>query len=210
MISLLLAYACLDVWSAGEAATGLASLATGGNARAEASASQTTAWWIVFPASAVALLFWLHRASRCIHALSDVPLRFTPGWAVGWFFVPVMNVLRPYQVVAELWRRTSPADSEPRTSVLVLWWWLVWLAPPIIAGVGFAGLGLAGIEPFARALEPVSERSPDVERLFLISGLVGAVSDFVATILAIAVVRGLSARIEARTRVAEQREFAAL
>ena len=34
---------------------------------------------------------------------------FTPGWSVGWFFVPIMNPWKPFQAMREIWQ----ASAEP-------------------------------------------------------------------------------------------------
>ena len=42
--------------------------------------------------------------------------RFSPGWSVGWWFIPALNLLRPYQVIKEIWRGSYPntgADRQP-------------------------------------------------------------------------------------------------
>lgn len=56
----------------------------------------------------VAYCFWIHRAYRNLLALDQVRPRFSPGWAIGWYFVPVMNLFRPYQVMSEIWRTSDP------------------------------------------------------------------------------------------------------
>ena len=76
---------------------------------------------------------FLHRASANARVLSEVPLEFTPGWTVGWFFVPFANLFKPYQAVREIWWRSAPADPErpgfPSSGPLPLWWalWVGWL-----------------------------------------------------------------------------------
>ena len=78
--------------------------------------------------SAVTFLSWLHRAVKNLSALGARKLRFTPGWAVGWFFVPFMDLIRPYEAVTELWHASDPAipSYEPAsrpTPAPVRWWW---------------------------------------------------------------------------------------
>jgi len=45
---------------------------------------------------------------------------------VGWFFVPLMNLFKPYQVVKEIWRGSDPgelAGGIPSGTALIGWWW---------------------------------------------------------------------------------------
>jgi hypothetical protein len=92
---------------------------------------------LVFLVCGVCFLVWIHRASHNARALGSRGMVHSPGWAVGGFFVPVLNFFRPYQVVTELWRASDPAhpqgggawktEKQPLPSFLSLWWagWLL-------------------------------------------------------------------------------------
>jgi hypothetical protein len=80
----------------------------------------------------VAWLVWQHRAHTNLTALGAGELRFTPGWAVGWWFVPFANLVRPPQVMSELIRASDPAsgraeNADPKTPRIVWVWWLIWV-----------------------------------------------------------------------------------
>ena len=47
---------------------------------------------------------------------------------MGWFFVPIMNLFRPYQVMNELHKTSNLVSAG---SPVVGWWWGLW----IVAGV---------------------------------------------------------------------------
>ena len=72
----------------------------------------------VYLLAAIAFLTWIHRASVNIHALlhtsEDPPIRFSPGWAVGWWFVPIASLWMPYQVMKDLWARSHPPGTTDR------------------------------------------------------------------------------------------------
>jgi hypothetical protein len=93
-------------------------------------------------AAAVAFLIWIYRASRNLRPLGALGQRFSPRWAVGWWFVPIMFLVRPYQVMAEIWRgsapdvaRLTPFDWQAETvSALLKWWWALWIVSSI-AGI---------------------------------------------------------------------------
>ena len=65
-------------------------------------------------------------------------LEFTPGWAVGWFFVPIANLFKPFQAMRELWTAShGEADrfgGEAPTEVKL--WWGAWLVGNIASTVG--------------------------------------------------------------------------
>jgi hypothetical protein len=77
----------------------------------------------------VAFFIWLYRA--CANCRRCAPeLQFTPGWAVGCFFVPVLNLYLPYQAMQEVWKVSwNPRNwFNLRESFLVIAWWILfWL-----------------------------------------------------------------------------------
>lgn len=70
---------------------------------------------------------WFHRAYGNLLALGEPRLRFAPGWAPGSFFVPILNLFRPYQIAREIWQR-SGADGGG----LVVAWWTLFLASGVV------------------------------------------------------------------------------
>ena len=85
----------------------------------------------------VLFLMWVHRASRNLPALGAHGQRFSPAWAVGWWFVPIMFLFRPYQVMMEIWRgsdATMPqAWQDGPITALLPWWWILWIASAVAA-----------------------------------------------------------------------------
>jgi hypothetical protein len=77
---------------------------------------------------------WQYRAASAARALGFPALR-SPGWGVGCWFVPIVNLWMPYQAV----RDCLPPDDPNRR--LVLRWWLTLLA------MGWLSTG-AGIAAF--------------------------------------------------------------
>ena len=48
----------------------------------------------------------------------------SPGWAVGWYFIPFANLIKPYGVMDEIWDGSHQGDEAPdySPSTLGLWW----------------------------------------------------------------------------------------
>ena len=64
---------------------------------------------IIFAIAAfIMLLVWVYAAHRNLPALQSHDGEFTPGWAVGWFFIPFMNLFKPYQAMRHLWNESDP------------------------------------------------------------------------------------------------------
>jgi Domain of unknown function (DUF4328) len=79
------------------------------------------------------LAFWgLYRARANLPALGISDARWSPGWAIGWWFVPIMSLFRPYQLVREVWQASDPMTSsgwrrDAPPSVFFGWWWAFFL-----------------------------------------------------------------------------------
>lgn len=74
----------------------------------------------------IAVLTWLHRASKNAHAIAGAPLEHSPGMAVGWWFVPFANLWQPLAVVREIETASDP-DGSPVASADTSWWWGTYL-----------------------------------------------------------------------------------
>jgi Domain of unknown function (DUF4328) len=126
-------------------------------------------------------LVWVHRMSSNIHALGSHGVRFTPGWAVGWHFVPIANLWMPYQAVSEIWRASkNPLGwRSERTTPLLRWWWFGWL---IYLTVG-------SVRVRVPAVEEAFDRLLMVKGSGAVFGILGALS----ALFALLVVRQISA-----------------
>lgn len=73
-----------------------------------------------------------HRARRNLDLFGVDGMRFSAGWAAASFFVPILNLFRPYQVAKELWQASDAQEdgdwhATPVTGLLNAWWapWIV-------------------------------------------------------------------------------------
>jgi hypothetical protein len=81
---------------------------------------------VLFIVLAIIFLRWIYRTNKNLHVLSSWRMRFTPGWAVGWYFIPIANLFKPYQTMKEIWQ-VSHSDDDPGHHLLVILWWFVWI-----------------------------------------------------------------------------------
>jgi hypothetical protein len=94
---------------------------------------------LVAVAGVIIACVWQHRAATAARALG-FPATRTPGWGVGCWFVPIVNLWMPYQAI----RDCLPPDDPNRR--LVLRWWLVFLAAGwVTAGAGVAAFFSTGV-----------------------------------------------------------------
>jgi hypothetical protein len=86
-------------------------------------------WLSMYATCAVTALRWIYLANSNAHALGAERMQFTPAWAIGWYFVPLANLWKPYQAMKEVWQAsTSRTDwREVKAPALLRWWWALWL-----------------------------------------------------------------------------------
>ena len=88
----------------------------------------------------VSFLVWFSRSYRNLRALGAEGLEYSPGVAVGWWFVPVVNCWKPFRVAVEIWRASDPttpkSDLASRagmpTPALLAIWWMGWLTALVL------------------------------------------------------------------------------
>jgi hypothetical protein len=150
----------------------------------------------VFVALAVAFLMWLHRASKNLRALGNPGQRieFTPGWAVGWFFIPFANLVMPYKAVREVWEKSDPnvrtgddfMFARPSSAPLLLGWWVTFIASNVAGNISGRLIADAHTDAALRFTAGVD--------------LIASLLAVVAAALAILVVRDIDRRQAERAR----------
>lgn len=126
---------------------------------AEADASDTrlvaigVVFLILFIITAIVFLNWIARVSRNLRALGVTHQRFSPGWAVGWWFIPFMSLVRPYQVMKEISEGSyaNPSyeiGSSQSTIVTPIlgWWWAAWIIGSVVSNLAVPLISDASIE----------------------------------------------------------------
>jgi Domain of unknown function (DUF4328) len=90
-------------------------------------------------------LIWQHRAQRNLYARGVPDLRYTPGWAVGWWFVPVASLVLPYLCMRELFGCAGmlaapgiPLERRPDWRVPA--WWIAYVGSSILLVVALVPL----------------------------------------------------------------------
>jgi hypothetical protein len=105
---------------------------------------------------------WIVRANRNVRALGAENLSITPGWAVGYFFIPIFNLWRPYHAMKDLWRAShNPTGwAEVAVGSVLAGWWTLWLVSNFLGQMSFrmmtAAKDLAGLKS-ATHVQIVSE-----------------------------------------------------
>jgi Domain of unknown function (DUF4328) len=86
--------------------------------------------------TAAAFITWHYRLLRRLERSLSEPLPHSPGWAIGGWFVPLLNLVRPKQMVNDTWRATTPPDTAARrVPVSFHLWWALWLLSSLATGI---------------------------------------------------------------------------
>lgn len=102
----------------------------------------------LFLATAAAFSAWLSTARANCRAFGARRLVYRQAWAIAGFWVPLLNLIRPYQVVREVWQASHPSETSPlhwkelEPSPLISWWWAAFLVCSVLQI--FAGLTALG------------------------------------------------------------------
>ncbi|WP_028777590.1 DUF4328 domain-containing protein [Shimazuella kribbensis] len=84
---------------------------------------------IVFFIIIICYCLWLYRIYQNMYSFGfDHYLRMTPGWAVGWYFVPIANFYKPYQGMKDVWDACDTGNEKKSTSSLIKWWWIFFVS----------------------------------------------------------------------------------
>jgi len=130
-------------------------------------------------------LTWLRWAYRNLALVGSKRSRFTTRQAVGYWFIPFVNLVRAYQVMKDLWLRSESMndrdayDDLPAPALLSTWWGMsvTWgILEPVVAAAArgaYTPLELTNVTDVA---------------------LIGHAVGIGAAVLAIRVVRGIDHR----------------
>lgn len=84
-------------------------------------------------------LMRIHRAHRNLRPLGAKGLPYSPGWAVGAWFIPFANLFIPFRITKELWTKSDPEaaefgllNSDSTVSSFFGVWWGFWVASNIV------------------------------------------------------------------------------
>ena len=100
-------------------------------------------YFIAFSISGITFIMWFRRAYYNLHQRLNV-LSHSEGWAAGSWFVPFINLYRPYQIMKELYgftkayfRKKGVFEKIHYTTDYLGWWWALWLITCFVASFVF-------------------------------------------------------------------------
>lgn len=141
-------------------------------------------YFATFIFTIITFLMWQYRIRKNADYIGVTGLRFSTGGVIGWWFVPIMSIFRPYQVMKEMRQSNyhsvndQPEWRDPTVSGLLGWWWGLFLIG------GWVG-NIAGI---------IYRRSDDIDALITSDWLdiISFGAWMLAAVIAIALVREIT------------------
>jgi hypothetical protein len=83
---------------------------------------------IAFIVGVVFYCMWKYRCACNARYFYGGPLLYTPGWCVGYYFIPILMLFRPYQCMKDIFEKTYLVFGQKAPTSLLLVWWLAWIA----------------------------------------------------------------------------------
>jgi hypothetical protein len=143
----------------------------------------------VIIANVVVFCMWTYRAYKNLYLLGARGLSHSAGWAVGFLFIPIVNLCKPYFVYREMWkaseRKASLEDPYAWKTRSGGVWVSLWWAARIIALLAVIG-DLVNLGSRAQTLEEMQTR--------IVGASMGYAMHMVSGMLAILVIHGIRQR----------------
>ena len=119
----------------------------------------------------ICILMWIYRANSNVRQLGAQNMQFTPRWSVGYYFIPILNLWKPYHAMKEIYRCSQSVSRQPEKTGLLLLrvWWFLYIVSLIISGI----MGRDIWKLFTSTQEPSIEQFININILSQISAPIG-------------------------------------
>lgn len=141
----------------------------------------------------VFFLVWFHRAAKNVRMFGHEGLEYSPGWCVGWWFIPIAMLWKPYRAMKEVFRASDPEAVREGSSS-------EWLLRPVPAMLGLWW----GSWIVSKMLDRVSSRLHDVATASTL-GIVAALVSMVAAVYVVMIMRTVEKNQAASWEIVQQR-----
>lgn len=93
----------------------------------------------------IVTLIWFYRANKNIHSFNAKDVS-SPRMAVIWWFIPIANLWKPYQIAQQIWKASDPQivlsngtewKKSPSSNIIKIWWLMAILSILISLSVQF-------------------------------------------------------------------------
>jgi len=92
--------------------------------------------WLIFATALTTFILvgrFTYRAQKNLFTINSPFAKMSPGWTVGWYFIPIAAIWQPFMGMSQIYRGSYAAVGEkvPEGSPLPIWWgaWLLMNVP---------------------------------------------------------------------------------
>jgi hypothetical protein len=171
IVGLISAYLQYDLIAMAQVGLGISQSAAENNDLRELIISRV--FTVTYIITIVLFIMWFRRAYNNLNRLG-IETNYPEGWAAGAWFVPFLNLYRPYQIMKELYEKTyrNFKGTNDRFAVLedinlVAIWWTFWVLKNIIGQIS------SKISTSAVTLEQI-ESATTVHMIYYVVGIITA------------------------------------
>lgn len=145
--------------------------------------------------SVIFVSMWTYRAMKNLHIAGAQQVSMSPGWAVGWHFIPFANLWKPFEGILQIWRGSMAEAGRPeKVPAHVGWWWATWILSNFLANI-------------AMRLSGFLEEGPAYDEGLIVSVLSSVVA-VVCTVLLLRVTRDITEAQQTAGRASVAEAFA--
>lgn len=158
---------------------------------------------LVMLAVAIVWPIWFRRLRLNAEAFAPGQHRFSPGWAAGAWFTPVVSLWFPKQIANDIWRASCPEGPHQARRGLLNGWWVCWLVGGLSFSASLQRWSLARQRAESGGLFEARDAVEDMQSAIGMNLFAYAVT-IAAAILALLVVRQITAMQEQRAALPPQ------
>lgn len=131
----------------------------------------------------VLFCFWINRTCKNGWLLDPPKMKTSPAWAVGYYFIPVLQLWKPFTSMREI--RDASYGRRDKLSATLPLWWVFWLALMFIGSItNVLSANTADRESLTMAY-----------KLATVSGPVKIILDYLAIALVLGITRAQNVRV---------------
>jgi len=157
--------------------------------------------------SAALFIAWFFQAYKNLRRLGVASMRWGNGWAIGSWFVPILNMWRPKQIANDIWRGSEPGAEvnagwrQIPVPSLLHWWWALFLIQGTLLYIGQQATddGYDKLRTFGGLTDGFDQIKTGTTL-----DMIGGVVALVTVVLAIRVVAQITEREEQIRQIASQ------
>lgn len=115
------------------------------------------------------------RAVRNLKIFDSKIMETSPGWAVGWYFIPIANLWKPLGVMEQIWEGSHDliGDDRVRPNTIVFWW-ICWIVSNIVSNISLRmSLNSGGMDAYASNVE-LYKTSLNLDIFSAVAGILAA------------------------------------